>query len=89
MAFRSTGHELWWKTNDGGSEEHSINLYKELADHTEFDQLPSWRRRHPAGPTPVTDEGYRHFASMARGMDVDLEVIDAEECARRPLISNR
>jgi dimethylglycine dehydrogenase len=33
-------------------------------------------------------EGYRHFASMARGMDVHFEVIDAEECARRhPLIS--
>ncbi len=32
--------------------------------------------------------GYRHFASMARGMGVELEVIDAEECARRhPLIS--
>ena len=33
-------------------------------------------------------DGYRHFASMARGMDVHFEVIDADECARRhPLIS--
>ena len=33
-------------------------------------------------------QGYRHFASMARGMDVHFEVIDADECARRhPLVS--
>ncbi|MGI9390163.1 MAG: GcvT family protein, partial [Boseongicola sp.] len=33
-------------------------------------------------------DGYRHFASVARGMGVDFEVIDAEECGRRhPLIS--
>jgi dimethylglycine dehydrogenase len=33
-------------------------------------------------------QGYRHFASMARGVDVHFEVIDAAECARRhPLIS--
>ncbi|MGJ8624667.1 MAG: GcvT family protein, partial [Yoonia sp.] len=33
-------------------------------------------------------DGYRHFASMARGMGVDFEILDAEECARRhPLIS--
>lgn len=32
--------------------------------------------------------GYRHFASVARGMGVDFEIIDAAECARRhPLIS--
>ncbi|MCK0169041.1 FAD-dependent oxidoreductase [Jannaschia sp. S6380] len=34
-----------------------------------------------------TMEGYRHFASMARGMGQHWEVIDAAECARRhPLI---
>jgi len=33
-------------------------------------------------------QGYRHFASMARGIGVEFEVIDAAECARRhPLIS--
>lgn len=33
-------------------------------------------------------DGYRHFASVAAGMGVEFEVIDAEECARRhPLIS--
>ena len=38
--------------------------------------------------TEAQMEGYRHFASMARGMGVEYEVIDAEECARRhPLIS--
>lgn len=38
--------------------------------------------------TEAQMQGYHHFASMARGMDVHFEVIDAEECARRhPLIS--
>jgi dimethylglycine dehydrogenase len=33
-------------------------------------------------------QGYRHFASVARGMDVHFEILDAVECARRhPLIS--
>jgi len=33
-------------------------------------------------------DGYRHFASVARGMGVEVEVIDADECARRhPLIT--
>ncbi|MGI9522350.1 MAG: GcvT family protein, partial [Hyphomicrobiaceae bacterium] len=33
-------------------------------------------------------DGYHHFVSMAKGMGVNFEVIDAEECARRhPLIS--
>ena len=33
-------------------------------------------------------DAYRHFTSMGRGMGVDFEVIDAEECKRRhPLIS--
>ena len=33
-------------------------------------------------------DGYAHFASMAQGMDVEFEVLDAAECARRhPLIS--
>ncbi len=34
-----------------------------------------------------TMDGYRHFASMARGMGVEYEVIDAAECARhRPAL---
>ena len=38
--------------------------------------------------TDAQMDGYHHFASMARGMDVHFEVIDAAECARRhPLIS--
>ncbi|MBT4829332.1 MAG: FAD-dependent oxidoreductase, partial [Marinovum sp.] len=38
--------------------------------------------------TKAQMQGYRHFASMARGMDVTFEVLDAEECARRhPLIT--
>ena len=35
----------------------------------------------------ITD-GYHHFVSMAKGMGVDFEVIDAAECARRhPLVT--
>ncbi|MFK7752703.1 MAG: FAD-dependent oxidoreductase, partial [Sedimentitalea sp.] len=38
--------------------------------------------------TPEQMEGYRHFVSLAKGMGVDFEVLDAEECARRhPLVS--
>ena len=38
--------------------------------------------------TQAQMDGYHHFASMARGMGVEFEVLDAAECARRhPLIS--
>ncbi|MCY3879421.1 MAG: FAD-dependent oxidoreductase [Rhodobacteraceae bacterium] len=72
-----------------GLKSHSINLYQRLAESDE----------HPVhynygdggirlGGTIEQMDGYRHFSSMARGMGVQLEVIDAGECARRhPLIS--
>ncbi|MCF3595827.1 FAD-dependent oxidoreductase [Rhodobacteraceae bacterium LMO-12] len=91
----TTWHSAAQVTNFGGNQTmvglktHSINLYKELADDPEY----PINYHHGDGGirlanTEAQMQGYRHFASMARGMDVHLEVIDAEECAHRhPLIS--
>ena len=91
----TTWHSAAQVTNFGmnqtmvGLKTHSINLYKELADDPEY----PINYHHGDGGirlanTEAQMQGYRHFASMARGMDVHFEVIDAEECARRhPLIS--
>ena len=88
MALRSTGHELRHEPDDGGPKTHSINLTK-LAEDPDY---PINYHHADGGIRPVNTqaqmEGYHHFASMARGMDVHFEVIDVEECARRhPLIS--
>jgi dimethylglycine dehydrogenase len=91
----TTWHSAAQVTNFGGTQTmvglktHSINLYKELADDPEY----PINYHHADGGirlanTPEQMDGYRHFASMAKGMGVDFEVIDAEECARRhPLLS--
>ena len=91
----TTWHSAAQVTNFGmnqtmvGLKTHSINLYKELADDPEY----PINYHHGDGGirlanTEAQMDGYRHFASMARGMDVHFEVIDADECARRhPLIS--
>ncbi|MEM7731423.1 MAG: FAD-dependent oxidoreductase [Pseudomonadota bacterium] len=91
----TTWHSAAQVTNFGmtqtmvGLKTHSINLYKELADDPEY----PINYHHGDGGirlanTEAQMDGYRHFASMARGMDVHFEVIDAEECARRhPLMS--
>ncbi len=91
----TTWHSAAQVTNFGmnqtmvGLKTHSINLYKELAEDPEY----PINYHHGDGGirlanTEAQMQGYRHFASMARGMDVHFEVIDAEECARRhPLIS--
>ncbi len=91
----TTWHSAAQVTNFGmnqtmvGLKTHSINLYKELADDPEY----PINYHHGDGGirlanTDAQMDGYRHFASMARGMDVEFEVLDAEECARRhPLIS--
>ncbi len=91
----TTWHSAAQVTNFGmnqtmvGLKTHSINLYKELADDPEY----PINYHHGDGGirlanTEAQMQGYRHFASMARGMDVHFEVIDAEECARRhPLIA--
>ena len=91
----TTWHSAAQVTNFGmnqtmvGLKTHSINLYKELAEDPDY----PINYHHADGGIRLANteeqmQGYRHFASMARGMDVDFEVIDAEECARRhPLIS--
>ena len=91
----TTWHSAAQVTNFGmnqtmvGLKTHSINLYKELAEDPEY----PINYHHGDGGirlanTEAQIQGYRHFASMARGMDVHFEVIDAEECAKRhPLIS--
>ena len=91
----TTWHSAAQVTNFGmnqtmvGLKSHSIALYKALA---EDDDYPINYHHADGGirlaNTEAQMEGYRHFASMAKGMGVDFEVIDAEECQRRhPLIS--
>ena len=91
----TTWHSAAQVTNFGmnqtmvGLKTHSIALYRDLAEDPEY----PINYHHADGGirlanTEAQMQGYRHFASMARGMDVQFEVIDAEECARRhPLIS--
>jgi dimethylglycine dehydrogenase len=91
----TTWHSAAQVTNFGGNQTmvglktHSINLYKKLSENPEY----PINYHHADGGIRLANteeqmQGYRHFASMARGMDVHFEVIDAEECARRhPLIS--
>lgn len=91
----TTWHSAAQVTNFGmtqtmvGLKTHSIELYKDLAADADY---PVNYNFGDGGirlaNTEEQMEGYRHFASMARGMDVEFEVIDAAECARRhPLIS--
>ena len=91
----TTWHSAAQVTNFGmnqtmvGLKTHSLELYKDLRDDPEY---PVGYNFGDGGirlaNTEAQMEGYRHFSSMARGMDVDFEVIDAEECKRRhPLIS--
>jgi dimethylglycine dehydrogenase len=93
----TTWHSAAQVTNFGalqtmvGLKSHSIRLYKELAADPDF----PFNYYHSAGGIRLAStqdhlDGYRHFVSMAKGMGVDFEVIDAAECARRhPLISTR
>lgn len=91
----TTWHSAAQVTNFGmnqtmvGLKSHSIALYKKLRDDPEY---PVGYHHGDGGirlaNTEAQMQGYRHFASMARGMGVEFEVIDAAECARRhPLIS--
>ncbi|MEM0977946.1 MAG: FAD-dependent oxidoreductase [Pseudomonadota bacterium] len=91
----TTWHSAAQVTNFGmnqtmvGLKTHSINLYKELSEDPDY----PINYHHADGGirlanTEAQMDGYRHFTSMARGMDVHFEVIDAAECQRRhPLIS--
>lgn len=91
----TTWHSAAQVTNFGmnqtmvGLKSHSIALYQELANDSDY----PINYHHGDGGirlanTQAQMDGYRHFASMARGMDVNFEILDAAECARRhPLIS--
>jgi dimethylglycine dehydrogenase len=91
----TTWHSAAQVTNFGmnqtmvGLKTHSINLYKDLRDDVDYPV----KYNHGDGGIRLANtgaqmDGYRHFSSMARGMGVEFEVIDAAECARRhPLIS--
>ena len=91
----TTWHSAAQVTNFGmnqtmvGLKTHSINLYKELANDPDH----PINYNHADGGIRLANteeqmQGYHHFVSMARGMGVDFEVIDAKECQRRhPLIS--
>ena len=91
----TTWHSAAQVTNFGttqtmvGLKKHSIALYRELAADPAYpvDYHHGDGGIRLAG-NPTTMDGYRHFASQARAMGVDYEIIDAEECARRhPLIT--
>ncbi len=91
----TTWHSAAQVTNFGmnqtmvGLKSHSIALYKELAADPDY---PVGYHHGDGGirlaNTEAQMDGYRHFASMARGMGVAFEILDAAECGRRhPLIS--
>jgi len=91
----TTWHSAAQVTNFGavqtmvGLKSHSIALYKELADDPDY----PINYHHGDGGLRLAStadhvDGYNHFLSMARGMGVSFEMIDAEECRRRhPLIT--
>ncbi len=91
----TTWHSAAQVTNFGGIQvmvglkTHSIKLYEELANDPDY----PINYHHGDGGLRLASEdwhidGYKHFQSMARGMGVEFELIDAEECKRRhPLIT--
>ena len=91
----TTWHSAAQVTNFGGTQtmvglkSHSIRLYKELADDPDY----PINYHHGTGGLRLAStrdhvEGYHHFISLAKGMGVDFELIDAAECKRRhPLIT--
>ncbi|HSF95018.1 MAG TPA: FAD-dependent oxidoreductase, partial [Thermohalobaculum sp.] len=91
----TTWHSAAQVTNFGavqtmvGLKSHSIRLYQELAADPDY----PINYHHGDGGLRLASQGwhidgYRHFISMAKGMGVEFELIDAAECARRhPLIT--
>ncbi|MDJ0613500.1 MAG: FAD-dependent oxidoreductase [Rhizobiaceae bacterium] len=91
----TTWHSAAQVTNFGpnqtmvGLKTHSINLYKELAEDPDY----PINYHHATGGLRLATEqwhldGYHHFVSMAKGMGVEFEVLDPEECQRRhPIMS--
>lgn len=91
----TTWHSAAQVTNFGaiqvmvGLKSHSIRLYEELAADPDY----PINYHHGDGGLRLASadwhlDGYRHFLSLARGMGVEFELIDAAEAGRRhPLIS--
>jgi len=72
-----------------GLKSHSIKLYGELAGDPDY---PINYHRGDGGMrfagTQDHLDGYNHFLSLAKGMGVNFQIIDAAECRRRhPLIT--
>ena len=93
----TTWHSAAQVTNFGATQtmvalkSHSIRLYKELADDPDY----PINYHHATGGLRLAStqdhiDGYHHFISLAKGMGVEFELIDIEECKRRhPLITAR
>ncbi len=90
----TTWHSAAQVTNFGavqtmvGLKSHSIRLYKEMAADPDY---PINYHHGDGGirlaATPDHIDGYNHFISVAKGMGVEFELIDAAECKKRhPLI---
>ena len=91
----TTWHSAAQVTNFGpnqtmvGLKTHSIRLYKELADDPDY----PINYHHATGGLRLAStedhlDGYRHFASMARSIGVEFEILDPAECQKRhPLIT--
>lgn len=91
----TTWHSAAQVTNFGGTQtmvglkSHSIRLYKELADDPDY----PINYHHATGGLRLASkqdhiDGYHHFISLAKGMGIEFELLDASECARRhPLIT--
>ncbi len=89
----STWHAAAQVTNFGavqtmvGLKSHSIKLYKELSTDPDFPFAYHITGGARLAHTQDHLDGYHHFVSMANGMDVDFEVLDAAETVKRhPLI---
>lgn len=91
----TTWHSAAQVTNFGtnqtmiGLKSHSIKLYRELACDSEY---PVGYNYADGGLRLASQDwhldGYKHFISMAKGMGVEFELIDSQECKRRhPLLS--
>ena len=93
----TTWHSAAQVTNFGpvqtmvGLKSHSIRLYKELAEDPDY---PINYHHGDGGIRLAANQehidGYNHFISMARGMGVEFELIDAAECEKRhPLLKTQ
>ncbi len=91
----TTWHSAAQVTNFGGVQTmvglktHSIKLYKELADDPDY----PINYHHATGGIRLAStqdhlNGYRHFQSLAKGMGVEFDILDPQECRKRhPLIT--